>query len=76
MLVVGVLEGVEVLVAGVVEVVVTGVMLMLETPKSGLLGLAWVSTALVMAVLELGVLAVVGGMLGGGYGCYGRVVTA
>ena len=33
--------------------------------KIWVLGLAWVSTVLVMVVLELGVLAVVGGVLGG-----------
>ena len=68
-MVVGLLEGVEVLVAGVEEVAV-GVRLTLETPNSGLLGVKGsgvdgVEAAFVMAVLELGVLAVVGGGLGG-----------
>ena len=57
MLVVAVLEGVEVLVEVVLEVAAAGVRLTLETPKSGVVGLAWVSTVLVIAVLELGVLA-------------------
>ena len=72
LLVVGLLEGVEVLVAGVVEVVVTGVRLTLETPKSGVLGVDGsgvdgVEAAFVMAVLELGVLdGATTGMLEGG----------
>ena len=71
MLVVGVLEGVEVLVAGVAGVDI-GVRLTLETPNSGLLGVDGsavdgVEAAFVMAVLELGVLeGVTTGVLEGG----------
>ena len=62
MLVVGVLEGVEVLAAGVAEVDV-GVRLTLETPNSGLLGVDGsavdgVEAAFVMAVLEDGELEI------------------
>ena len=68
------LEGVEVLVAGVaeVEVVDADVRFTLETPNSGVLGVDGsevdgVEAAFVMAVLELGVLeGVTTGMLEGG----------